>query len=65
MIAKDLDTKISLVRKIMDSSNRGKDFHFQADLYKLTNKSLVKLVRFFEAKETQKIKPAEICEGLK
>jgi outer membrane protein OmpA-like peptidoglycan-associated protein len=56
MIGKDLDTKIKLVKIIMVETNYEKDFHFQADLYKLTNKSLNKLVRFLEAIKSNTIK---------
>ena len=52
----NLDTKIHMVSTIMELMHREKDYHLQADLYRLTNKSIGKLLRTLEAKDSDKIK---------
>ena len=49
----DLYTKVKLTKVIIDLMNRGDDDHLQADLYKLTNISLNKLLGCLEATKTK------------
>lgn len=49
----DLYTKVKLTKVIIDLMKRDKDDHLQADLYKLTNTSLNKLLACLEARNTK------------
>jgi len=51
-LGNELYTKIKLTKIIVKLMNRENDLHLQADLYKLTNKSLNKVLACFEAYNT-------------